>query len=109
MTPPTPDVSDVEEGTVGTYTVHYAVTDNNSNPASATRTVHVVDTTPPDVTLNGESTIYHRSASGNQLDEPGVVCHDDCDTSTMAITMSWDVQFDQSTLGDYVRTYTCTD
>ena len=40
--------------TVGSYTVTYNVTDTNTNVATeVTRTVNVVDTTPPVITLVG--------------------------------------------------------
>jgi len=42
------DASAVDTSTVGSYTVTYDVTDCNGNPATqVTRTVNVVDTTPP--------------------------------------------------------------
>src|SRR6185503_10708114 len=45
----------VDAATVGTYTLTYAATDPSGNAASATITVHVVDTTSPVVTLAGAS------------------------------------------------------
>ncbi len=45
-------------GTVGTYVLTYDYTDANGNVASiVTRTVNVVDTTDPIITLNGSGTI----------------------------------------------------
>lgn len=46
------DASDVDLATPGTYEVHYAVLDDSGNEGTATRTVEVVDTTPPDLTVN---------------------------------------------------------
>jgi hypothetical protein len=43
--------SNVVTGTVGSYTVIYDVTDSSGNPATATRIVNVVDTTPPDTII----------------------------------------------------------
>lgn len=46
----------VDITTVGTYTVSYNVIDSNSNSAvQVTRTVDIVDTTPPTIALNGNS------------------------------------------------------
>ena len=46
------DTSAVDTSTVGSYTVTYDVTDCNGNPAvQVTRTVNVVDTTPPDISV----------------------------------------------------------
>lgn len=39
----------VDTGTVGTYAVTYTAIDSKGNPATATRTVYVQDTTSPDV------------------------------------------------------------
>ena len=51
-------VNGVDEDTVGTYTVTYNVTDANSNAATqVSRTVNVVDTTAPVITLLGEATV----------------------------------------------------
>lgn len=41
----------------GSYTVTYTVTDSQGNVGQATRTVNVLDITPPVITLNGASTI----------------------------------------------------
>ena len=47
-------VDPVDITTVGSYTVTYDVTDSNGNVAAqATRTVNIVDTTPPVITLIG--------------------------------------------------------
>ena len=46
--------SNVVTGTVGSYTVIYDVTDSSDNPATAIRTVNVVDTTPPDTTITAQ-------------------------------------------------------
>ena len=52
--------SNVITNVVGTYQVVYNVSDPCSNDASAVRTVNIIDTTPPVITLIGENpqTIY---------------------------------------------------
>ena len=59
-TPVPVDVS--VSGTVGTklgdYTLTYTATDPEGNTATATRLVHVVDTTPPVIELNGPEHFY---------------------------------------------------
>jgi hypothetical protein len=42
----------VNTGTAGTYVLTYSATDPSGNSGSATRTVTVVDTTPPSVTVS---------------------------------------------------------
>src|SRR5205814_1262702 len=45
--------SSVDASTVGDYTLSYSVTDAHGNTATASRLVHVVDTTAPAITLVG--------------------------------------------------------
>ena len=48
----------VDTSVVGTYTVTYNATDASGNEAAAvSRTVNVVDTTVPVITLTGEATV----------------------------------------------------
>jgi hypothetical protein len=56
--------SDVDTSQVGSYTVTYSVTDASGNTATATRTVDVVDTTPPTITvLNRASVTINQNQS----------------------------------------------
>ncbi|MGZ5506583.1 MAG: beta strand repeat-containing protein, partial [Limisphaerales bacterium] len=43
----------VNANTAGTYTITYSATDAHNNTGTATRVVHVVDTTPPTAVVNG--------------------------------------------------------
>ena len=45
----------VDTTAVGTYTVTYTATDLDNNTATATRTVNVVDTTAPVITITGDN------------------------------------------------------
>ena len=52
------DVSTVDTQTVGSYTVTYNVSDASGNAATeVTRTVNVVDTTIPVITLTGDAVV----------------------------------------------------
>jgi hypothetical protein len=42
---------------LGTYTIIYTVTDGSGNTATATRTIEVVDTKPPVITLKGDPSV----------------------------------------------------
>ena len=47
----------VDVNTVGTYTISYSATDAAGNEGTATRTVTVVDTTAPVVTVTGDTSV----------------------------------------------------
>jgi hypothetical protein len=65
-------VSTIDNTIVGSYTVTYTATDNINPDTTAVRIVNVVDTTGPNVTLNGASTFtMERFASWADVD-PGV-------------------------------------
>ena len=46
-------VSLINTNILGSYTVQYSVTDSSGNTTIANRTVEVIDTTPPQLSLNG--------------------------------------------------------
>ncbi|MDC1255928.1 DUF5011 domain-containing protein, partial [bacterium] len=74
--------------------------DNNSNDI----TVTIPDTTPPVITLNGDSTIS--LFVGESYDELGANANDDVDGS-VEVVISGTV--DTSTAGNYPLTYTASD
>ena len=45
----------VDVNTVGSYTITYTATDLDNNTATATRTVNVIDTTAPVITVTGDN------------------------------------------------------
>ncbi len=97
----------VDTSTLGDYTITYSATDSAGNASSVTRTVTVVeppDTTPPVITLNGESSIS--LFLNDAYEELGASATDNID-GTVAVVISGTV--DTSTLGDYTITYSATD
>ncbi len=61
-------MSTVNTDAVGSYSVTYRVSDANGNAAvEVVRTVKVVDTTVPVITLSGSSTVTHE-AKGTYVD-----------------------------------------
>ena len=83
-------VSDVDTNTVGTYSVVYTATDASGNTANATRTVNVVDTTPPSIT--SPSTF---SVQENQL-SIGTVEVSDAGSVTFSVSGSDNIVIDQN-------------
>jgi len=61
----------------GTYTLIYSVTDAAGNLASKTRTVNVIDTVPPVLTLVGANPLTVECHTG--FSDPGAAATDDCD------------------------------
>ena len=102
----------VDTTTAGTYTINYNATDSAGNQATqVTRTVIVngstpppADTTPPVITLNGDSTINLNV--GDTYTEQGATATDNVDTN-VAVIISGSV--DTSTAGTYTVDYDATD
>jgi hypothetical protein len=88
----------------GTYTVTYKATDASGNVATTTRTVNVVDTTAPVITLNGSNPMTVNLSQGTYA-EPGATANDACDGS-LIVTTSGTVL---PAPGTYTVTYTATD
>jgi len=94
----------VDVNTLGSYTITYSATDSSSNTASTTRTVNVVDTTAPVITLAGDNPITIEG--GGSFTDPGATATDNYDT-TVTVTTTGSV--DVNTLGSYTITYSATD
>jgi len=85
-------VSTVNMSALGNYTVTYSVNDSSGNNATAARTVNVVDTTPPVLTLLGPNpAVFARFAPyieyGVQANENGTI------TITGQVDMSGTAQY----------------
>jgi len=77
----------VDTLTVGTYTLTYSLTDLSGNKAvSVTRTVKVIDTLPPVISLNGAPT--DSVAVFTPYSDPGVTASDLYDGNNVTITTS---------------------
>ena len=100
-------VSTVNTAIVGVYTVTYNVSDASGNTAAElTRTVNVVDTTVPVITLLGDSPVTIEV--GSTYTDAGATAADNYDgdiTSSIVVTGS----VDTSTIGTYTLSYDVTD
>ncbi len=90
--------------TVGDYTITYSATDNAGNVATKTRTVHIVDSTKPSITLNGNATITLEV--GSSYSDAGATASDNYDTALSVISSG---SVDTSTLGTYILYYDVND
>ena len=95
----------VNANAVGTYTLTYSANDGNGNNATpVTRTVNVVDTTAPVITLNGSSVMTIQC--GSTFTDPGATAVDAC-TGNRTVNASGTVN--TAVVGTYTRTYTASD
>ncbi len=100
----------VNTAAAGTYVITWTATDAAGNVGTATRTVIVEeapvveDTTPPQITLNGEEliTVY----KGTVFTDPGASAIDEVDGSINVVSSGI---VDTQTVGEYTITYTATD
>jgi formylglycine-generating enzyme required for sulfatase activity len=96
----------VDMNTTGTYILTYSVADAAGNEANASRTVTVVDTTHPVLTLLGDANMSQ--AKNSAWVDPGATASDSLDgnlTNSITITGTVDV----NTTGVYTLTYSISD
>ena len=93
----------VDVNTVGSYTITYTATDLDNNTATATRTVNVIDTTAPVVTITGDNPATVEL--GSTYTDAGATASDASGDVTVVTTGT----VDADTLGTYTLTYTSTD
>ncbi|MDC0267704.1 leucine-rich repeat protein [bacterium] len=99
----------VTEGSInnavpGDYTLTYTATDKAGNVANITRTVRVVDSTPPSLTPKGSAMLNHEV--GKPYTDTGAKAEDKIDGSVEVTTSG---KVDDTKLGTYTLTYTATD
>jgi hypothetical protein len=98
-------VGGVDAHAVGSYTITYTVS-NGFQTTTMTRTVNVVDTTPPALTLAGPSSITLEL--GDAFTDPGATAIDTCAGDlTSAITVTGAVN--TGAVGVYTLVYTVSD
>ena len=100
-------ISNVDSAVVGSYTVAYNVSDANGNAAvEVTRTVTVVDTTLPVITLLGEDSVTVEV--GDTYTDAGATASDtyDGDITSSIITIS---NVDTAVVGTYEVVYNVSD
>jgi len=96
----------VNTNLIGTYTLTYTATDSSGNTGTATRTVNVVDTTAPVITITGSNPI--NVGRGTTYTDAGATATDSYDGNlTASIVLTGVV--DTTALGTYTLTYTATD
>ena len=94
----------VDTATVGSYTVTYTAQDSAENEANITRSITVIDVTPPVLKLNGEANITLEQNA--VYTEEGATAVDAVDGN---LTVSISGAVDTGTVGNYTLTYIATD
>src|SRR5206468_12298379 len=96
----------VDANTVGSYTRSYTVGDGQGNSDTKTRTVNVVDTQAPSITVVGANPLTVECHGA--FSDPGATASDVCAGNlTSSIAASGSVN--ANTLGSYTRSYTVSD
>ena len=102
------DASGVDTSTVGSYAVTYNVSDSQGNAATeVTRTVDVIDTTAPVITLLGANP--HTIEAGTPYVELGATAFDAGDGDLTASIIIDSSGVDTAAIGSYTVTYDVTD
>ena len=94
----------VDTDTTGIYMYTYTATDAAGNVGTATRQIVVLDTTAPEITLNGNSTVT--ISVGDSYTDAGATAIDNYDG---ALTPEMSGSVNTSTAGTYTITWTATD
>ena len=94
----------VNTSTVGTYIITYSASDSSGNSASATRSVKVINNTPPTISLIGDNPLYHEVKTA--FTDPGATAVDVYGNSLQVATSS---TVDINILGNYQITYSAID
>ena len=91
---------DVNTSIVGAYIVTYTVTNILGGSNNIIRTVNIVDTTPPTITLLGNNPLY--LVGNTSFDDPGIQVNDGIFDSSFT-------DLDINTIGTYTKTYITKD
>lgn len=89
----------------GTYTITYTATDGSHPPTTVTRTVNVVDTQGPVITINGANPATVQCHTS--YTDAGATAFDACLNSSRSVTTSGSVNVNVT--GTYTITYTSSD
>ena len=92
---------------VGDYTVDYSVTDSSNHTTTAQKIVHVIDTTPPVITLLGDNPVVLQVGDSYVEPVPVATAEDICDDNAEVQILSSNVDTTQA--GTYRVVYQATD
>ena len=97
----------VDTSKPGDYEIKYSVADSSKNEGEVKRTVHVTDTTAPQIKLSGDD--FMSVKKGDKYSDPGYTATDNCDGDiTESVKVSGD-KVDKDKAGKYTVTYEVSD
>ena len=97
----------VDTSKPGDYEIKYSVADSSKNESDVKRTVHVTDTTAPQIKLSGDD--FMSVKKGDKYSDPGYTATDNCDGDiTDSVKVSGD-KVDKDKAGKYTVTYEVSD
>ena len=96
----------VDTNTVGTYTINYSYSDNGGNTATTNRTVNVIDTGAPIITLRGSATINHEL--NTPYTDAGASAEDDTG-ETISANVPFTGSVNTTSIGTYTLTFNISD
>ncbi|PLX75188.1 MAG: hypothetical protein C0615_08025, partial [Desulfuromonas sp.] len=103
------DDSEVDTSKVGSYTVFFTVTDSNGNTGTETRTVEVIDSVAPVITLTGVDPVTFEAGSTFDV-YSDIEVSDNYDTDLIdSLIVGGDIIPDPATVGSYDLTYNVAD
>ncbi|MGB0260008.1 MAG: immunoglobulin-like domain-containing protein, partial [Flavobacteriaceae bacterium] len=101
------DYSNININAIGTFTANYSVFDSSGNEGVNSRTVNIVDMTPPVVTLIGNNPEYINQ--GETYNDPGVTVTDNVDADGTITPLYDQGTFNAAVAGTYTITWSATD
>ena len=96
----------VDIAKLGTYTIYYTVVDSKGNTDSKQRSVKVIDSTKPTITLKDSATIV--CEAGQTCTDPKAVLHDNYDPDKDISALNFSI-VKTDTIGTYAVKYGGTD
>ncbi|MGZ5282970.1 MAG: immunoglobulin-like domain-containing protein, partial [Bacteroidia bacterium] len=100
--------NNVDNKVIGTYTVTYTVKDQTGNVTTVIRTVRVIDTIAPTITLVGSATVNH-NVNTPYVDSNVVVTDNYTSESELRSNLTVTNNVDTNTVGIYSVVYTLKD
>ena len=102
------DQSNVNTTAVGTYTVILSATDCHDNVAQVNRTVEVVDSNPPVITVDGSDLVKVECECGKSYTPEGAAAEDECCSEDPSVSITPPV-IDASVLATHTVAFDATD